>query len=74
MEENNIGYDNTNITDADIVKRVKSAVKIDIEKKKAMNAPIAVYDHKTGNIYAEYSDGRRILMGTRIGRGIKSEQ
>lgn len=39
-----------------------------------MNAPIAVYDHKTGNVYAEYSDGRRILMGTRIGRGIKSEQ
>ena len=73
MEENNFGYDNTNLTDADIVKRVKSAVKIDIEKKKAMNAPIAVYDHETGNVYAEYSDGRRILMGTRIGRGIKSE-
>lgn len=34
MEENNIGYDNTNITDADIVKRVKSAVKIDIKKRK----------------------------------------
>lgn len=33
MEENNFGYDNTNLTDADIVKRIKSAVKIDIEKR-----------------------------------------
>ena len=70
MKKNDFGYDNTNLTDADVVQRVRSAVKIDIEKKKAMNAPIAVYDHKTGNVYAEYSDGRRILMGSRIGRGV----
>lgn len=73
MKENNFGYDNTNITDADVVKRVRSAVEIDIAKKKAMNAPIAVYDHETGKVYAEYSDGRRILMGSRIGRGVSGE-
>lgn len=73
MKETNFGYDNTTLTDADVVKRVKTAVKIDIEKKKAMNAPIAVYDHETGNVYAEYSDGRRILMGSRIGRGVSGE-
>ena len=74
MTEKNYGYDNTNISDADVVKRIKSAVKIDIEKKRAMNAPIAVFDAETGNVYAEYSDGRRILMGSRIKRGSYSER
>ncbi|MBQ8004447.1 MAG: hypothetical protein IJ299_05075 [Oscillospiraceae bacterium] len=69
MKNNNFNYDYARITDADVVKRVKSAVKIDIEKKKAMNAPVAVFDAKDGKVYAEYSDGRRILMGNRIKRG-----
>lgn len=58
MEEKKYGYDSTNVTDADAVKRVRTAVKIDIEKRRAMNAPIAVYDPETGNVYAEYSDGK----------------
>ena len=33
-----LGYNNSNISDKDVVKRVKSAVKIDMEKRKAMNA------------------------------------
>lgn len=70
----NYEYDNTNITDKDVVKRVKSAVKLDIEKKKAMNAPIAVYDPETGNVYALYNDGKKVLMGKRIKRGGYSEQ
>lgn len=74
MTEKHYGYDNTNITDADVVKRIKTAVKIDIEKRKAMNAPVAVFDHETGNVYAVYSDGRKILMGNRIKRGSYSEQ
>ena len=67
-------YDNFNVTDEDVVKRVKSAVKIDIEKRKVMNAPIAVFDPESGNVYAQYSDGRRVLMGNRIKRGGYSEQ
>jgi len=55
-----------NISDADTVKRVKSAVKIELEKRKAMDLPIAVFDEKTGNVYAEYNDGTRILMGSKL--------
>ena len=39
-----------------------------------MNAPIAVFDPETGNIYAECADGTKILMGSRIKRGSYSEQ
>ena len=67
-------YDYFNVTDEDVVKRVKSGVKIDIEKRKVMNAPIAVFDPESGNVYAQYSDGRRVLMGNRIKRGGYSEQ
>lgn len=74
MEKIKFNYNHSDITDADVVKRVKSAVKIDIEKKKAMNAPIAVFDAKSGNVYAEYSDGRRVLMGSKIKRGNYGEQ
>ncbi len=74
MKEKNYGYDNTKITDADVVKRVKTAIKIDIEKRKAMQAPVAVYDHETGSVYAEYSDGTRILMGSKIKRGSYGER
>lgn len=74
MAEKHYGYDSTNITDADVVKRIKSAIKIDIEKRKAMNAPIAVYDPETGNVYAEYSDGKKIFMGNKIRRGSYGEQ
>lgn len=74
MSKIKYGYDSTNVTDADVVKRIQNAVKIDIEKRKAMNAPIAVYDAETGNVYAEYSDGKRILMGTKIKRGSYCDQ
>lgn len=65
---------NQNVTDAEVVKRVKSAITIDIEKKKAMNIPIAVFDAKSGNIYAEYNDGKRVLMGSRLKRGNYGKQ
>ncbi len=74
MSKNEYEYDTTQITDADVVKRIQNAVKIDIDRRKAMNAPIAVYDPDTGNVYAEYGDGKRILMGSKIKRGSYSEQ
>lgn len=39
-----------------------------------MNAPIAVFDSETENVYAEYADGTRILMCSKIKRGSYSEQ
>ncbi|MBE6911456.1 MAG: hypothetical protein E7473_02925 [Ruminococcaceae bacterium] len=74
MEKLNLPHNNGNVTDADVVKRVKSAVAIDIEKRKAMNVPIAVFDPETGNVYAEYSDGTRILMGSKIKNGNYGER
>ena len=40
MTDNNYGYDSTNITDADVVKQVKTAVKIDIERKQEQSFKI----------------------------------
>lgn len=65
---------NDNITDAESVKRVKSAVKLEIEKKRAMNMPIAVYDAESGTVYATYKDGRRVAMSSRLRKGRYSEQ
>lgn len=39
------------ITDEAVVKRVNAAVKIELEKKKAMDIPAVVYDPKTQTIY-----------------------
>lgn len=36
-----------NLSDADVVKRANAAVKIELEKNKAMDVPIALYDRKT---------------------------
>jgi len=74
MAEKDLKNVNQNITDAEVVKRVKSAINIDIEKKKAMNIPIAVFDAESGKIYAEYNDGTRVLMGNRLKRGNYEKQ
>lgn len=74
MAEKDLKNVNQNITDEEVVKRVKSAITIDIEKKKAMNIPIAVFDAESGNIYAEYNDGTRVLMGNRLKRGNYGKQ
>ena len=44
------------------------------KKSKAMNVPIAVFDPETGNIYAKYSDGTRVLMGSKIKNGNYGER
>lgn len=62
------------ISDAQVVKRAAAAVKIELEKKKAMDIPIAVYDRKTQTIYEEESDGSRKVVGERLRRGRYSER
>lgn len=62
------------ISDAQVVKRAAAAVKIELEKKKAMDIPIAVYDRKTQTIYEEKSDGSRKVVGERLRRGRYSER
>ena len=62
------------ISDADVVKRANAAVKIEIEKKKALDVPIAVYDRKTQTIYMKKSDGTKIAVAERIRKGRYSER
>lgn len=62
------------ISDEQVVKRANAAVKIELEKKKAMDVPIAVYDRKTQTIYEEDSDGSRKEVGKRLRRGRYSER
>ena len=65
-----IGY----ISDTQVVKRATAAVKIELEKKKALDIPIAVYDRKTQTIYEEESDGSRKVVGERLRRERYSER
>lgn len=62
------------ISDEEVVKRVGEAVRIELEKKKAMDVPIIIYDGDTQIIYQENSDGSRVEVGKRMRRGRYSER
>lgn len=62
------------ISDETVVKRANAAVKIELEKKKAMDIPIVVYDRKTQTIYHENNDGTRVEIGKRMWEGRYSER
>lgn len=51
------------IEDRETNRRVSRAIQLDLEKRKVMNKPIAVYDKDTGKVYAVYNDGKREVMG-----------
>lgn len=62
------------ITDEQVVKRANAAVRLDLEKKKAMDLPITVFDRKTQKIYQKNSDGTMIEVAERIRKGRYSER
>ena len=62
------------ISDEQVVKRASAAVKIELEKKKAMDIPATVYDRKTQKIYQINSDGSKVEVGQRISKGRYSER
>lgn len=62
------------ISDEQVVKRANAAVKIELDKKKALDIPVAVFDRKTQKIYQKYSDGTKIEVGERIRKGRYSER
>lgn len=66
--------DKNYITDEQVVKRANIAVKLEIEKKKAMDIPIALYDSETQSIYQENSDGTREVVAKRLREGRYSER
>lgn len=62
------------ISDEQVVKRAQAAVRIELEKNKAMDIPVAIYDRKTQKIYQVNSDGTKIEIGERIRKGRYSER
>jgi hypothetical protein len=62
------------ISDEQVVKRANAAVKIELEKKKAMDVPAAIYDRETQTIYQLNSDGTRVAVAERIRKGRYSER
>lgn len=62
------------IPDEIVVKRVKEAVRIELEKRKAMDVPVIIYDRETQTIYQENSDGTRREVGREMRKGRYSER
>lgn len=62
------------ISDEAVVKRANAAVRLQIEKQKAMDIPIILYDRETQIIYQESSDGTRKEVGKRLRKGRYSER
>ena len=62
------------ISDEQVVKRANAAVKIELDKKKALDIPVAIFDRKTQKIYQKNSDGSKIEVGERIRKGRYSER
>ncbi len=57
------------ITDEDVVKRAVAAVRIELEKNKALGVPTVVFDRKTQTIYRVNSDGSRVAVGQKTRKG-----
>lgn len=62
------------ITDENVVKRANAAVRIEIEKKRALDIPIVVFDRKTQEIYEVNGNGERRVIGKRLREGRYSER
>ncbi len=62
------------ISDEMVVKRVNEAVRIELEKKRALDVPIVTYDRETQIIYQENNDGTRLEVGRRMRKGRYSER
>lgn len=62
------------ITDDQVVKRANAAVRLELEKRKARNQPIAVFDRETQKVCMQASDGTIIESEDRLRRGRYSER
>ena len=62
------------ISDDQVVKRANAAVRLELEKRKARNQPIAGFDRKAQKVYMQDSDGTIIESSERLRRGRYSER
>ncbi len=54
------------ISDEEVVKRANAAVKIELEKKKALGIPAVVFDRKTRTIYELNGDGSKVAVDLKV--------
>ena len=62
------------ITDEQVVKHANAAVGIEIEKLKAMAAPVIIYDRKKQVVVRRNNDGTETEAGKRLRKGSYSER
>ena len=62
------------ISDETVIKRANEAVRIELEKNRALGVPVVVYDRKSQIIYRENDDGTRTEVGKRLRKERYSEQ
>ena len=62
------------ISDETVIKRANAAVKIELEKNRALGVPTVLYDRKSQVIYRENDDGTKTEVGRRIRKGRYSER
>ena len=62
------------ISDETVIKRANAAVKIELEKNKALGIPVVIYDRESQIIYRENDDGTRTEVGRRMRKGRYSER
>ena len=62
------------ITDEQVVKRVNAVVGLEIEKLKAMGAPVIIYDRKKQVVVRRNNDGTETEVGKRLRKGNYSER
>lgn len=54
------------ITDETVIKRANAAVRIELEKNRALGIPTVIYDRESQIIYRENEDGTRMEVGKRM--------
>ena len=62
------------ISDETVIKRANEAVRIELEKNRALGVPVVVYDRKSQIIYRENDDGTRTEVGKRMRKERYSER
>lgn len=68
------GMKNDYITDEQVVKRANAAVELEIEKLKALDAPVIVYDRKRKIVVRRNNDGTEVEVAKRLREGHYSER
>ena len=53
------------ISDDELTRRFVEGVRKEIEERRKLGLPVALYDSSTGRAYSEYADGTREYIGAK---------